>query len=74
MIEEMIDNARSRASVVVNSCPYIVQAWESSYMTCPEFCGRFRLISSQLYHWRINVKKGAVMNIKNDGDSHSKAE
>ena len=78
MIEEIINNARLTASgrklFSSEQKAYIVQTWESSNMTCPEFCRRFGLISNQLYHWRKNAKRGAIMSIKNDGDLHSKTE
>ena len=52
----------------------IVEHWESSGLSYLEFCRRHGLITSQLYKWRSDAKKGAVMRIKNDGDLHSKAE
>lgn len=74
MIEEIIRSARLSASgrklFSSEQKVYIVDAWESSYMTCPEFCRRFGLITSQLCHWRKNAKRGAIMSIKNDGDLH----
>ncbi len=78
MIEEIISKARLSASgrriLTSEQKAYIVETWEASSMTCPEFCKRFGLISSQLYHWRKNAKRGAVMSIKNEGELHSKAE
>ena len=74
MIEEMINNARltpsGRKLFSSEQKAQLVEAWESSNMTCPEFCRRFELISSQLYHWRKNAKRGAIMSIKNDGGLH----
>ena len=62
MIEEIISNARLTASgrklFSSEQKAYLVQVWESSNMTFPEFCRRFGLISSQLYHWRKNTKRG----------------
>lgn len=52
----------------------IVEDWETSGLSCPEFCRRHGLITSQLYKWRSDAKSGAVMSIKNEGDLHSKAE
>ena len=78
MIEEIIKNARLTSSgrklLTSEQKAYIVEAWEDSKMTCPEFCRRFGLITSQLYHWRKNAKRGAIMSIKKDGELHSKAE
>lgn len=78
MVEEIIKNARvtSAGRRILSSIQKasIVEAWESSGLSCPEFCRRHGLISSQLYKWRSDAKTGAVMSIKNDGDLHSKAE
>jgi len=78
MVEEIIKNARVTPSgrKILSSVQKasIVEDWESSGLSCPEFCRRHGLISSQLYKWRSDAKKGAVMSIKNDGDLHSKAE
>ncbi|KAF3978791.1 MAG: transposase [Methylococcales symbiont of Iophon sp. n. MRB-2018] len=78
MVEEIIKNARvtSAGRRILSSIQKasIVEEWESSGLSCPEFCRRHGLISSQLYKWRSDAKTGAIMSIKNDGDLHSKAE
>jgi transposase-like protein len=78
MVEELIKNARlSRSGRLQLSSVQkasIVEEWESSGLTCPEFCRRHGLIASQLYKWRSDAKSGAIMSIKNDGELHSKAE
>jgi transposase-like protein len=78
MVEELLKNARvtSGGRRVLSSVQKasIVEEWESSGLSCPEFCRRHGLISSQLYKWRTDAKTGAIMSIKNDGDLHSKAE
>jgi transposase-like protein len=78
MVEELIKNARlSRSGRLELSSVQkasIVEEWESSGLTCPEFCRRHGLIASQLYKWRSDAKSGAIMSIKNDGELHSKAE
>lgn len=78
MVEEIIKNARvtSGGRRVLSSIQKasVVEDWESSGLSCPEFCRRYGLIASQLYKWRSDAKSGAVMSIKNDGDLHSKAE
>jgi transposase-like protein len=78
MVEELLKNARvtSGGRRVLSSVQKasIVEEWESSGISCPEFCRRHGLISSQLYKWRTDAKTGAIMSIKNDGDLHSKAE
>lgn len=78
MVEEIIKNARvtSGGRRILSSIQKasVVEDWESSGLSCPEFCRRYGLIASQLYKWRSDAKSGAVMSIKNDGDLHSKAE
>lgn len=78
MIEELINNARvttgGRKFYSSEQKSYIVEEWESSGLTCPEFCRRYGLIASQIYKWRNDAKRGAVMGIKNEGELHSKIE
>lgn len=78
MVEEIIKNARLSASgrklLTSEQKACIVEGWENSGLSCPEFCRRHGLISSQLYKWRADAKTGAIMGIKNDGDLHSKTE
>jgi transposase-like protein len=78
MVEEIIKNARvttgGRRILSSIQKASIVEDWESSGLSCPEFCRRHGLIASQLYKWRSDAKTGAIMSIKNDGDLHSKAE
>lgn len=78
MTEDLMKNARVTAGGrrVLSSIQKasIVEDWESSGLSCPEFCRRHGLIASQLYKWRSDAKSGAVMSIKNEGDLHTKAE
>ena len=78
MTEDLMKNARvtSGGRRVLTSIQKasIVEDWESSGLSCPEFCRRHGLIASQLYKWRSDAKTGAIMSIKNEGDLHSKAE
>jgi transposase-like protein len=78
MVEELIKSARVSANgrKVLSSVQKasIVLEWESSGLTCAEFCRRHGLFASQLYKWRSDAKSGAIMSIKNDGELHSKAE
>lgn len=78
MIEELIKNARlsrsGRKLLTSQQKAFIVEDWESSGLSCPEYCRRHGLITSQVYNWRSDAKSGAVMSIKNQGDLHSKAE
>ncbi|MHA7131127.1 IS66 family insertion sequence element accessory protein TnpA [Algoriphagus namhaensis] len=78
MIEELIQNARLSSSgrklLTSEQKAFIVEDWESSGLSCPEYCRRHGLITSQVYSWRSLAKSGAIMSIKNQGDLHSKAE
>ena len=78
MTEDLMKNARvtagGRRVLTSPQKASIVEDWESSGLSCPEFCRRHGLITSQLYKWRSDAKSGAVMSIKNEGDLHSKAE
>jgi transposase-like protein len=78
MTEDLIKNARvtsgGRRILTSIQKASIVEDWESSGLSCPEFCRRHGLIASQLYKWRSDAKTGAVMSIKYEGDLHSKAE
>jgi transposase-like protein len=78
MVEELMKNARVTSSGrrILSSIEKasVVEYWESSGLSCPEFCRRHGLLASQLYKWRSDAKTGAVMGIKNDGNLHSKAE
>lgn len=78
MIEELIKNARlspsGRKLLTSQQKAFIVENWESSGLSCPEYCRRHGLITSQVYNWRSDAKSGAIMSIKNQGDLHSKAE
>jgi transposase-like protein len=78
MIVELIKNARLTSSgcklLTSQQKAFIVEDWESSGLSCPEYCRRHGLITSQVYNWRSDAKSGAIMSIKNQGDLHSKAE
>jgi transposase-like protein len=78
MIEDLLKNARlssgGRKLLTSQQKAFIVEDWESSGLSCPEYCRRHGLITSQLYSWRSLAKSGAIMSIKNQGDLHSKAE
>jgi transposase-like protein len=78
MIEELIKNVRLSSSgrklLTSQQKAFIVEDWESSGLSCPEYCRRHGLITSQVYNWRSDAKSGAIMSIKNQGDLHSKAE
>jgi transposase-like protein len=77
MVEKLMKNARITSSGrrVLSSIEKasVVEYWESSGLSCPEFCRRHGLLASQLYKWRSDAKTGAVMGIKNDGNLHPKS-
>ncbi|MBI9064653.1 MAG: transposase [Marinilabiliaceae bacterium] len=60
MVEEINKNARLSASgrklLTSEQKACIVEGWENSGLSCPEFCRRHGLISSQLYKWRADAK------------------
>lgn len=78
MIEDILKSARVTAAGrrILSSVQKasIVQHWEQSGLSCPEFCRRHGFIASQMYKWRTDAKRGAIMSIRNQGDLHSKAE
>ena len=78
MVEKIIKNARTSANgrrlFTTDQKVYIVEAWESSGMSAPEFCRKYGLITTILYTWRKHSKRGAAMGIQNDGNLHSKTE
>ncbi|ANQ51903.1 transposase [Flammeovirga yaeyamensis] len=78
MVEEILKNARlsagGRRLFTSEQKAVIVESWESSGLSCPEFCRRYGMITSQLYKWRSDAKSGAIMGIKNEGELHSKTE
>lgn len=78
MVEEVIKNAKlspsGRKLFTSDQKVYIVNSWESSGLSAPEFCRKHGLTTPALYTWRKNSKRGAVMGIQNDGELHSKTE
>ena len=78
MIDNLIKNARVTSSgrklLTSQEKVYLVEEWQSSGLSCPEFCRRHGLIASQLYKWRKDANTGAVMGVKNEGELHSKTE
>lgn len=78
MIEDLIKNVRltagGRKILTSQEKAYLVEEWQSSGVSCPEFCRRYGLIAGQLYKWRKDAKTGAIMGIKNEGELHSKTE
>ena len=78
MVEDLLKNSRRSSSgrrlLTSSQKAAIVEDWESSGLSCPEYSRRYGLIASQLYKWRSDARSGAVMGIKNDGELPSKAE
>ena len=78
MVEEVINSARlssnGRKLFTSDQKVYIVDAWEASDLSAPEFCRRYGLTTPQLYTWRKNSKRGAIMGIQTEGQLHSKTE
>lgn len=63
MIEEILKNVRQTSSgrklFTSEQKVYIVDIWESSGLSAPEFCRRYGLFSTQLYMWRKDSQRGA---------------
>jgi transposase-like protein len=78
MIEEIFKNVRTTSSgrklFTSEQKVYIVESWESSGLSAPEFCRQYGLFAAQLYKWRKDSQKGAIMGIRTNGEIHSKAE
>ena len=78
MITELLKNARrsksGRRLLTSKQKALIVSDWEQSGLSCPEYCRRYNLFTTQLYKWRSDAELGAVMGIKNEGDLPSKAQ
>jgi len=78
VIDELIKNARlssiGRKLLSSQQKSFIVEDWESTCLPCEEYCRRHGLITRQVYNWRSVTKSGIIMNIKNQGGFHSKAE
>ena len=55
-------------NTIIHSKASIVEDWETSGLSCPEFCRRYDLIAGQLYKWPSDAKTGAIMSIKNERD------
>ena len=70
MVSEMLKNLRLSSSgrklLTSQQKAYLVEEWESSGFSCPEFCRQYGLIASQLYKWRKDAKSGAVMSINDE--------
>ena len=78
MIEELMKSIRvtSTGRHILSSVQKvkIVDYWENSGLSCPEFCRKYGLIASQLYKWRSDAKTGAIMGIRHEGELHDKSE
>ncbi len=78
MIAEVIQSARvssnGRKLFSSDQKVYIVNAWETSGLTAPEFCRRYGLFATQLYKWRKDSDRGAIMGVRNNGELHTKTE
>jgi transposase-like protein len=78
MVEEILRNARTssngRKFLTSQQKVYIVDAWQASSQSAPEFCRRHGLIASQVYKWRKDANRRAVMGIQNDGDLYTNTE
>ena len=78
MVENILKTVRTsrngRRLLTSEQKAYIVDSWESSGRSAPEFCRQYGLIATQLYKWRTDAKRGAVMGIRHEGELHSRTE
>ena len=78
MLEELLRhaprNTRGRRLLTSEQKAVIVQEWEKSGLSGPEFSRRYGILAVQIYRWRNNAMRGAAMGIKNEGDLYSRAE
>lgn len=78
MVDEILKSVRISANgrklLTSEQKVYIVDFWEKSGLSAPEFCRRYDIIATQLYKWRADSKRGAVMGVRNEGELHSKTE
>ena len=78
MLEEMLKNAkrnaRGRRLLTSDQKAVIVQEWEKSGLSCPEFSRRHDLWGGMLYRWRKDAMRGSTMGIQNEGDLYPRAE
>lgn len=78
MIEEILKSARKggtgRRWLTSEQKSLIVNEWEKSGDSGPEFSRRYGIITAMLYKWRKDAMRGATMGIKNEGDLYTKVE
>jgi transposase-like protein len=78
MIEEILKHCRKgptgRRLLTAEQKRLIVEIWEKSGLSGPEFCRRNDLILAILYKWRKDSIRGAKMGIQNQGELFGEAE
>lgn len=78
MIEEILKHCRKgstgRRLLTAEQKRLIVDIWEKSGLSGPEFCRRNDLVLAILYKWRKDSIRGAKMGIQNQGDIYGEAE
>jgi transposase-like protein len=75
MIEEILKHCRKgpggRRLLTAEQKRRIVEAWQQSGLSGPEFCRRHDILLAMLYKWRKDSIRGAKMGIQNDGELFS---
>jgi len=78
MIEEILKHCRrgptGRRLLTADQKRLIVEAWQKSGISGPEFCRRNGIILAMLYKWRKDSIRGAKMGIQNDGQIYGDGE
>ncbi len=72
MIEEILKHCRKgpigRRLLSAEQKRLIVEAWQQSDLSGPEFCRRHDILLAMLYKWQKDSIRGAKMGIQNDGE------
>ena len=78
MIEEILKHCRKgptgRRFLTSEQKRQIVEFWQHSGLSGPEFCRRHDILLAILYKWRKDSVRGAKMGIQNDGELFSDAD
>lgn len=78
MIEEIFKHCRKgptgRRMLTADQKRQIVEIWQHSGLSGPEFCRRHDILLAILYKWRKDSIRGAKMGIQNDGELFSDAD
>ena len=78
MIEEILKHCRKGPGggrlLTAEQKRRIVEVWQHSELSGPEFCRRNDILLAMLYKWRKDSIRGAKMGIQNDGELFNDAD